>query len=103
MKSNLKMSPHLREIYPNHEEQLARLAKVEGQLRGVRRMIEERRYCIDIVSQIKAVNAALKQVQMGVLEKHIHHCVAESLESGEPELFEEKICEIVKVVGQMDY
>jgi DNA-binding FrmR family transcriptional regulator len=103
MKANKKISPNLREIYPNHEEQLARLAKVEGQLRGVRRMIEERRYCIDIVSQIKAVNAALKQVKMGVLEKHIHHCVAETLESGEPEFFEEKVGEIVKVFGQMDY
>lgn len=92
----------LRGIYPNHEEQLARLAKIEGQLRGVRKMIEGRRYCIDIVSQIKAVTAALRQVQMGVLEKHIHHCVRESLESRNPELFESKVVEIVKVLGRME-
>ena len=92
----------IRELYPNHEEQLNRLSKVEGQLRGVRRMIEDRRYCIDIVSQIKAVNAALKQVQMGVLEKHIHHCVAESVTSRKPELFEEKVTEIIQVLGRMD-
>lgn len=92
----------IKELYPNHEEQLNRLSKIEGQLRGVRRMIEDRRYCIDIVSQIKAVNAALKQVQMGVLEKHIHHCVAESLNSRKPELFEEKVTEIVEVLGRMD-
>lgn len=92
----------IKELYPNHEEQLNRLSKIEGQLRGVRRMIEERRYCIDIVSQIKAVNAALKQVRMGVLEKHIHHCVAESLTSRKPELFEEKVTEIIEVLGRMD-
>lgn len=92
----------LREIYPNHEEQLARLAKIEGQLRGVRKMIEGRRYCIDIVSQIKAVTAALRQVQMGVLEKHIHHCVVESLTSEDPASFEDKVNEIVHVLGRME-
>lgn len=92
----------IKELYPNHEEQLNRLSKIEGQLRGVRRMIEDRRYCIDIVSQIKAVNAALKQVQMGVLEKHIHHCVAESLNSRKPEHFEEKVTEIIEVLGRME-
>ena len=92
----------IKELYPNHEEQLNRLSKIEGQLRGIRRMIEDRRYCIDIVSQIKAVNAALKQVQMGVLEKHIHHCVAESVKSRKPELFEEKVTEIIEVLGRMN-
>jgi CsoR family transcriptional regulator, copper-sensing transcriptional repressor len=92
----------IRQLYPNHEAQLARLARIEGQLRGVRKMIEERRYCIDIVSQIKAVTAALKQVQMGVLEKHIHHCLKESVEAQDPDLLEEKIGEIVHVLGRMD-
>ncbi|MCH8075875.1 MAG: metal-sensitive transcriptional regulator [SAR324 cluster bacterium] len=92
----------IKELYPNHEEQLNRLSKIEGQLRGVRRMIEDRRYCIDIISQIKAINAALKQVRMGVLEKHIHHCVAESLNSRKPELFEEKVTEIIDVLGRME-
>ena len=92
----------IKELYPNHEEQLNRLSKIEGQLRGVRRMIEDRRYCIDIISQIKAINAALKQVRMGVLEKHIHHCVADSLNSRKPELFEEKVTEIIDVLGRME-
>jgi CsoR family transcriptional regulator, copper-sensing transcriptional repressor len=92
----------IRELYPNHEAQLARLARIEGQLRGVRKMIEERRYCIDIVSQIKAITAALKQVQLGVLEKHIHSCVRQSLESQDPDLVEEKIGEVVQVLGRMD-
>jgi DNA-binding FrmR family transcriptional regulator len=91
----------MRQIYPSHDEQLERLGKIEGQIKGVRRMIEERRYCIDIVSQIKAVEAALKQVQLGVVEKHIHHCVTESIRSKNPEHLEEKIEEIVKVMGRM--
>ena len=92
----------IRQVYPNHEAQLARLAKIEGQLRGVRKMIEERRYCVDIASQIKAVTAALRQVQLGVLEKHIHHCVREALESQEPDQFEAKVTEMVQVLGRME-
>ena len=92
----------IQSFYPDHKSQLNRLAKIEGQIKGITRMIEERRYCIDIVSQIKAVQSALKQVQMGVLEKHIHHCVAESASSGDPAQLNEKIEEIVQVVGKMD-
>ena len=91
----------MRQIYPSHDEQLERLNKVEGQIRGVRRMIEERRYCIDIVTQIKAVEAALKQVQLGVMEKHIHHCVVESLRAKKPEHLEQKVEEIVQVMARM--
>lgn len=88
--------------YPDHKGQISRLAKIEGQIKGITRMIEDRRYCIDIVAQIKAVQSALRQVQMGVLEKHIHHCVAESISSGDPDLAGQKISEVVQVVGKMD-
>ncbi len=87
--------------HPDHQEQLVRLAKIEGQIKGIRKMIEERRYCVDIVQQIKAVTSGLKAVQMGVLEKHIHHCVRESVESGDPEFFVDKVDEIVKVLARM--
>ncbi len=88
-------------LYPTHEGQLSRLSKIEGQLKGVRRMIEDRRYCIDILSQIRAVVGALEQVQLGVLEKHVHHCVKESLETKDPAIFEDKVTEIVKVLAKM--
>jgi CsoR family transcriptional regulator, copper-sensing transcriptional repressor len=91
----------MRQIYPSHDEQLERLSKIEGQIKGVRRMIEERRYCIDIVSQMKAVEAALKQVQLGVIKKHVHHCVTEAMHSKEPAYLEEKVEELVKVMGRM--
>lgn len=91
----------MRQIFPNHESQLTRLNKIEGQLKGIRRMIEERRYCVDIMDQIKAVRGALDKVEMGVLEKHIHHCVRESVEAGDGEQLEEKVEELVKVLGRM--
>ena len=97
-----EMPVNIQAFYPDHKGQLSRLAKIDGQIRGITRMIEERRYCIDIVFQIKAVQAALKQVQMGVLEKHIHHCVAASARTGNPAELAEKIEEIVQVVGKMD-
>ena len=91
----------MHQIYPNHESQLARLNKIEGQLKGVRKMIEERRYCVDIISQIKAVTGALEQVQMGVLEKHVHHCVRESMEAGDGGELETKVEELVRVLGKL--
>jgi DNA-binding FrmR family transcriptional regulator len=91
----------MRQIYPSHEEQLERLNKIEGQIKGVKRMIEERRYCMDIVAQMKAVEAALRQVQLGVIEKHIHHCVGEAMQSKNPQHLEEKVEELVTVLGRM--
>ena len=91
----------LREQFPDHQDQLVRLAKIEGQIKGIRKMIEERRYCMDIVQQIKAVTAGLKQVQMGVLEKHIHTCVQEAVTSRKPDLFAEKVDEIMAVIARM--
>lgn len=91
----------MKQVFPNHEEQLARLARIEGQIRGIRKMIEERRYCVDIVSQIKAVQAALAKVQLGVLEKHVHHCIGDAAKSDDSAVLEEKITEIVRVLGKM--
>ncbi|MEE8395552.1 MAG: metal-sensitive transcriptional regulator [bacterium] len=91
----------MREIFPDHENQLTRLNRIEGQLKGIRKMIEERRYCVEIIGQIKAVKGALEQVQFGVLEKHVHHCVRESLAAGDTAFFEEKVEELVRVLGEM--
>jgi len=91
-----------RTLFPDHQGQLARLSRIEGQLKGVRKMIEERRYCIDITLQIKAITAALKQVEMGVMEKHVHHCMREAVESGDATVLEQKMEEIVKVLARME-
>ncbi len=92
---------NIQAYYPDHQGQLSRLARIDGQIKGISRMIEERRYCIDIVHQIKAVQSALQQVQMGVLEKHLHHCVSTAAASPDPSELSRKIEEIVQVVGKM--
>ena len=62
---------------------IKRLHRIEGQVRGVERMVEEDRYCIDILTQIAAVRTALEQVAAKILEDHVTHCVAEALASGD--------------------
>jgi CsoR family transcriptional regulator, copper-sensing transcriptional repressor len=66
------------------EALLKRLRRIEGQVRGVERMVEEERYCIDVVTQITAIEAALDQVALGLLEDHAQHCVI-GAETGEQE------------------
>jgi DNA-binding FrmR family transcriptional regulator len=67
----------------NKDALLTRLRRIEGQVRGVQRMIDEDTYCIDILTQIAAVNSALKKVAVGLLDDHIKHCVAEGLAAGD--------------------
>ena len=67
----------MRGYYESKEEVLARLARVEGQIRGLQRMVEGDEYCIDILTQITAASRALKKVAVGLLDDHIRHCVAQ--------------------------
>lgn len=62
-------------------DHLARLHKVEGQIRGVTRMVEDDRYCIDVLTQITAVNRALQEVALGLLDDHVRHCVLDAARS----------------------
>lgn len=62
-----------------------RLHRIEGQVRGIERMVEDDRYCIDILTQIAAVNTALESLAFKVLDEHVNHCVADALASGDPE------------------
>ena len=62
----------------NKDGLLKRLARVEGQVRGIARMIEEDRYCIDVLTQIGAVQAALDKTALGLLDDHVRHCIADS-------------------------
>jgi len=88
-------------MYPNHEEQIRRLNKVEGQVKGIRKMIEDRRYCVDIVHQVRAVSAALKKIELGVLESHIQHCVRDALQSQDSSKVEDKIREIMTLIQKV--
>lgn len=75
-----------------------RLKRIEGQVRGINKMVEEDRYCADILIQLTAVSSALKQVGLTLLEDHMHHCVTGAIQSGEGE---ETIDELMKIIGQL--
>jgi DNA-binding FrmR family transcriptional regulator len=77
-----------------------RLSRIEGQVRGLSKMVEEDRYCIDIVTQISAVRAALRRVEEEVLRDHVAHCVEHAITSGNKADQREKIAELMAVIGR---
>ena len=79
---------------------LKRLSRIEGQVRGLSRMVEEDRYCIDIVTQIAAVRAALRRVEEAVLHDHIADCVELAIESGNKTDQRQKITELIDVLSR---
>lgn len=79
---------------------LKRLGRLEGQVRGIARMVEEDRYCIDIVTQIAAVRAALRRVEEDVLRDHISHCVAHAMASGDAAEQKQKVDELMDVLAR---
>ena len=85
--------------YVEEKEALVkRLHRVEGQVRGIERMVEEERYCIDILTQIAAATTALESVAFRILDEHVNHCVAGALESGDAEVAAEKSRELLEAV-----
>lgn len=80
---------------PCHGDQLARLKRVAGQVSGIARMIEEGRYCVDILIQLRAVRAALKKVEGNILRRHMEHCVAQAL--GDTGAAHSKVDELLKL------
>ena len=84
--------------HPDHSDNLTALRRIEGQVRGVHQMIENKRYCMDIVNQIEAIKSSLTRVETKVLETHLRSCVTQALNKKE---MEEKISELVKVFKQI--
>jgi CsoR family transcriptional regulator, copper-sensing transcriptional repressor len=85
--------------YVNDKETLiTRLHRIEGQVRGIEKMVADERYCIDILTQIGAVSTALETVAQKLLEEHANHCVAGALSSGSREEAEEKTRELLQAV-----
>ena len=85
--------------YINNKAQIqARLNRLEGQVRGIHRMVDEERYCIDILTQVKAVKAALDRVAVSLLEDHVQHCVADAVRSGDQS--DQKLTELTDAVGR---
>jgi DNA-binding FrmR family transcriptional regulator len=81
---------------------IKRLSRIEGQVRGLARMVEADRYCIDIVTQISAVRAALRRAEEAILSDHVAHCVAEAIASGSKAEQQRKIAELMSVVSRAD-
>lgn len=79
---------------------LRRLNRIEGQVRGVARMVEDDRYCIDVVTQISAVRAALRKVEEELLRAHVAHCVEHAIASGDKADQRAKVAELMAVVAR---
>jgi DNA-binding FrmR family transcriptional regulator len=79
---------------------LKRLNRIEGQVRGLGRMVEDDRYCIDIVTQISAVRAALRRVEEEILREHVAHCVEHAIASGDKADQRRKVAELMDVIGR---
>jgi CsoR family transcriptional regulator, copper-sensing transcriptional repressor len=79
---------------------LKRLRRIEGQVRGLQRMVEDDTYCIDVLTQISAATRALQAVAVGLLEDHLGHCVTEAIEHGGPEA-EAKVKEAAEAVSRL--
>jgi CsoR family transcriptional regulator, copper-sensing transcriptional repressor len=79
---------------------LKRLGRIEGQVRGLSRMVEDDRYCIDVITQIAAVRAALRSVEEEVLKDHVAHCVEHAIASGNKADQRAKVAELIEVLGR---
>ncbi len=86
--------------HAEHGEQLARLRRIEGQVRGVIRMVEERRYCMDILTQLRAVRAAVRRTEERILREHVEHCVVGAIRGGSKREQTEKIDELFDVLSR---
>ena len=82
--------------HPSHKDQLNSIKRIEGQLRGVAKMIDQEKYCIDILDQIKAIRSAISTVEGNILKKHLKACVKETLSSEKN--FDEKMEELLKTL-----
>ncbi|MHC4256127.1 MAG: metal-sensitive transcriptional regulator [Planctomycetota bacterium] len=86
--------------HPSHENNLVALRRIEGQVRGIQRMIENSEYCIDILNQIYAIKGALARVEEKILKKHFEHCVTEAVKVSSGKEKQQKLDEILKLIQQ---
>jgi CsoR family transcriptional regulator, copper-sensing transcriptional repressor len=82
------------------DDYLKRLRRIEGQVRGLQRLVEDDTYCIDVLTQISAVSSALQGVAIGLVNEHLHHCVADAVTEGGAEA-EEKLEEATKAIARL--
>lgn len=83
-----------------HEEQLQFLRKIEGQIRGIQKMIEQKRYCVDIITQINSIIGALNRVENEIFKKHVDGCVISALKGKSEREKQDKIAEVVDLISR---
>jgi DNA-binding FrmR family transcriptional regulator len=83
-----------------HEEQLEFLRKIEGQIRGIQKMIEQKRYCVDIMTQISSIIGALNRVENEIFKKHVDGCVINALKGKSEREKQQKIAEVVDLISR---
>jgi DNA-binding FrmR family transcriptional regulator len=86
--------------YPSHTESIVALKRIEGQVRGIQKMVQERKYCVDILNQIHAVMKALASVEDKVLERHFNSCVSEAMQGRSGVKRKRKLEEILQLIRQ---
>jgi DNA-binding FrmR family transcriptional regulator len=79
-----------------------RLSRIEGQVRGVSKMIEEERYCLDVLTQLRAVRAALVRVETNLLKDHLNHCIEDAIVSGNAAEQRKKATELIELLGRSE-
>jgi len=84
-----------------HSENTTRLSRIAGQIKGVKRMIDDGEYCIDIITQIQAARSALQSVSKIILEKHLKHCVSAAIKEHDEASIDQKLEEIMTVIKRM--
>lgn len=88
--------------HADHTKLLNRLNRIEGQVRGLSRMIEEGRYCIDILTQLQAVRAALTKVENEMLKGHLDHCIESAIVGGDQDEQRKKAAELIELLGRSE-
>jgi DNA-binding FrmR family transcriptional regulator len=97
---SVKGATHAASGHPDHSDQIKKLNRVVGQIQGVQRMIEERRYCPDILVQTRAAASAIRSIEQTILEKHLKNCVTEALSESNPSKANAKIEELLDLFGR---
>ena len=84
----------------NKDKLLNRLSRIEGQVRGIGRMVEDERYCIDVLTQLRAVRAALAKVETEMLSDHLGHCIEDAIVAGDKAEQRKKASELIELLGR---
>ena len=84
--------------YPSHKKHIDALRRIEGQIRGIQKMVEEKRYCVDILTQLSAASSAISSVQNGILERHLDTCFTSALVGKSEVDKKKKVDEVIKLL-----